>query len=299
MFSSRPINCVLILDRYINDWNDDHTDEMKKWSKRLKSSIEEDDTESKHKRLCLSSVTSLTQLLDIYSDVGPVPEMDDILAFINKSKPSLDDIGEFRREINSIVGLIDNHNFVLEHHLHDIRETIDELSETRLRTTKTVDTLNVSRAELHELIEEFRLDHTDVVNNCQCKHDDADKIMEAWQEMHKHLKLNNRSHVSCRKKINQYLTLLDQFKSEKLLESELVDNLNMLHDTKYSKAMIDLKREVEIASKGKLSTVVITKLTRIIPNMKFVYRADIVIGIKQMIKECFINTNKYLYSQEF
>jgi len=302
MFSSKPMNCGLILDKYISGWNDEYIDDIKKWTKRLKSSIDYDNSShNKHQRACLSNINSLIQLLDIYSEIPLTVNMDDVSQFINsiEHKKVIGDIEEFRAEIISIIGYIDKHDLRLEFHLREIILTIDELSENRKSIHQTADSLNIGLTELNTLTEEFKAEFPEQVKKCHCKHDDPNKIMEAWQELHQQLKQNNRSHVSCRKKINQYLTLLDQLKSEKLVESELVSQMNKLCETNYKNVLNEIRRQTEIAAQGKLTPCTINKILKITPGRKLVYKADIVTAIQSVFNECFINMNKFIYSQEF
>jgi len=295
------MNCILILDKYVSDWNDDHLDDIAKWSKRLKSSIEEDISENKHRRACLSNVNSLIQLLEIYSELSPALEMDDIMKFItekNKDK-AIVDLTEFRREIHSILGFINKHNLKMEHqHLHTINDIIDELYTRRSGIQTIVEHLNSSLTDLHSHIDALKDEFPDKVKKCLFKHEDAEELINAWQEMQKILQPNIRSHAKCKMKIAQYLELLDQMKSEKQLEKNLMEQLESLRNTKYKNALEELNTRV--CGIG-IDRKTVAKIHKIICDTKrpIVSREDVVDVIKRVFKDCFINTNKFMYSQEF
>lgn len=122
--------------------------------------------------------------------------------------------------------------------------------------------LNTSRACLDTLLDEFADLCPEQVKNCRCKHDDADELIKIWQELSNSLDNNKRSHANCKKKICEYLELLKECKES------------------------DLNKKVNTETQCKKNC----------PNKNISTKDEILEAIKDEFMDCFINTNKFIYS---
>ena len=306
MFSSKPINCLLVLDKYMNEFN--NISEITKWLKRLKTNVEEEDCDNKHKRNCLLYINALTQLIDIYADncKDTGVNMNDIMKLINGTtvvKAAIEisaNLIEYKKEITSILNISQSIPLNLRNELEALYKDICDILILRECIEKKLVDLQKSRAEVESIIASLKSKHLEIIskidtgNLCLCH--------ESLSALHDILSTTLKIESVSRLKLSRIINLIKIILNEEAEEKNVLDRLISQRELFIAefKKIDNSNKSTIVPSLTPQNTQKITHiLSKLDINQSINNKTELRTLIEKIFVDCYINTNKFLYNLDF
>lgn len=303
MFSSDKIICCLqILDTYMKDIEGNIGD-IKKWSDRLKSLLDDEEDDSKYKRDSLLYIKTVWHMICVYDDAKGVLNVDDILTYIKTPVNrgllvnSDDQLVDLQSEVTTILRYLKCIHYTgeLDDKLAVILQQITTLIQQKNEIKQMNNLIDAKHGELVQYIKtKIGAEH---VATCACS-----KEPSVWTALLESLSDKTKPHASCKQKITEFLGILA--KNETDQESELVKQLEALNNG-YVTALTGFIDNIKASHKEKWNNHVVGKVAKLVAGLDNKYKTlpvnnktDFINAIRAVFKECYLKSNIFVYKLE-